>query len=335
MRASGPAATTVVSCTVPELPEIETIRAQLAPALVGRTITSIEASWKKSIEGVGTEVEDAVTQSIESVGRRGKMLLIRLDGGLTLLVHLRMSGQIHLVEQPSDRGGDDPAGPWTRVVIDLHPEARLVFNDQRKFGRILVVPTEQLSLISSLARLGPEPLETGFDASVLAARLARRPRAKLKAALLDQTTIAGLGNIYVDESLWRAGLSPIASCGDLAPAQIDLLASSIRVTLTLALEMGGSTARNYVDALGRRGRYLDVAAVYGRVGLTCHRCGSEIVKIRVAGRGTSLCPSCQDCSGRAVELCDPDGDEHHAEEADPARTETAQEHRAIVAPGLQ
>ena len=197
-------------------------------------------------------------------------------------------------ETPSTRDTRSPNDTTaTRVVFGFDDGSRLYFNDQRKFGRMVVLPTADVSADALLARMGPEPLEPEFDAEALGAGLARHPSMTLKAALLDQGVVAGIGNIYADEALWRAGLHPQRRCGTVRRPAVAALRDGIVTVLSEGVALGGSTLRDYVDARGQRGGYLDAAAVYGRSGQPCRRCSTAIVKTTVAGRGTHLCPACQ------------------------------------------
>jgi formamidopyrimidine-DNA glycosylase len=183
--------------------------------------------------------------------------------------------------------------PATRVVLDFDDGSRMLFNDQRKFGRMAVVPTSDVFVDPLLARMGPEPLGEGFDVDTLRAGLRRHPGLRLKSALLDQSVVAGIGNIYADEALWQARLHPERRCGAVRRPAVEALRHGIVTVLSEGVTRGGSTMRDYVDAGGQRGGYLDVAAVYGRTGQPCRRCGTAIVKSTVAGRGTHICPTCQ------------------------------------------
>ena len=271
---------------MPELPEVETIRRQLSTSIVGLTITGVRASWEKSLTGQGISPTAAIHQEVVEVSRRGKVLLVHLSGDVSILVHLRMTGQLLL--DPGRQG----EGPLTRAVLSLS-EGQLVFNDQRKFGRLVVMATSRIGDDALLARMGPEPLSEAFTVEGLRQAIGRHRTASIKAVLLDQSTVAGLGNIYVDEVLFVAGIHPATPCAALTKSRITKIAEAIRIVLTLAIARGGSTMRDYRDATGAHGTYLDVAHVFGRTGQPCRACGSQIVKERVAGRGTHVCRSCQ------------------------------------------
>ena len=277
---------------MPELPEVETIRRQLDALLVGRSVVGLRSTWPKSLTGRGVEPAAVIGRPVRDVWRRGKLLGLDLEGGVSLLVHLRMTGQ--LVFDPVDSDGTPvEETSATRVVLDLDDGSRLVFNDHRKFGRIVVLPTTDVAADPLLVRMGPEPLGPTFDFGALNAALRRHPGLRIKAALLDQGVVAGVGNIYADEALWAAGLHPERRCGALPRGGVVALHAGIVSVLSEGVARGGSTLRDYVDARGEHGGYLDVAAVYGRTGQPCRRCGTAVVKTTVGGRGTHFCPSCQ------------------------------------------
>ncbi len=212
---------------MPELPEVETIRRQLDGHLIGRSVSSAEIRWHKSLTGRGTEPTAMLHRPVVRVWRRGKVLGMDTEGGVSVLVHLRMTGQLLLQPVTAD-GSSARDTPATRVVLDLDDGARLFFNDQRKFGRMVVLPTADVPADPLLARMGPEPLEDGFDADVLGAGLRRHPGWQLKAALLDQGIVAGIGNIYADEALWQAGLHPERRCGSVRRPGLEALQSRDR-----------------------------------------------------------------------------------------------------------
>lgn len=181
----------------------------------------------------------------------------------------------------------------TRVEITFQDESKLFFNDQRKFGWMRLCPTLEVPNIDFMKRVGPEPLDDSFTGDVLYERLQRRKNTSIKAALLDQTVLAGIGNIYADESLWGAQIHPVTPVRLLPKSKIQNLTSEIKAVLLLSLAKGGSTDKNYIDAEGNRGSYLSFARVFRREGEACPRCGTTIEKLRVAGRGTHVCPRCQ------------------------------------------
>ncbi len=267
---------------MPELPEVETIRSQLAPRLEGRTLVRVEILDPRLTRPIDLfEVAEEIEgDSVRSVERRGKYLVLRLESGLALLVHLRMTGSF----------GFEPT-THERAVLELDDGTRLAYRDVRRFGTWLVV--EEAELEPYLAgKNGPEPLSPRFTAAWLGSRLAVR-RAAVKAVLLDQRVVAGLGNIYADEALWRARVSPLLPAQDLDADEIRRLQRAIRAALRAGIERQGSTLSEYRTPDGGRGAMQEEFRVYGRDGLPCRRCGTTITKTRVGGRGTWYCPRCQ------------------------------------------
>jgi formamidopyrimidine-DNA glycosylase len=274
---------------VPELPEVETIRARLAPALTGRRIERVEIADERLTRPDPPETVAATLagERIVDVGRRGKYLIFAFESGRHLLVHLRMTGN---VQYPA-KGGFE-ADPYRRAVVRLDDGSDVAYRDVRRFGTwALLEPGESEEYLAQ-RRLGREPLERGFTTAQLARALAGR-RAPIKAALLDQRAAAGIGNIYADEALWRARIHPLRPAGTLERDELAALRKGIRDALAMGIARQGASLRDYRDPGGRRGRMQDDFRVYGRAGEPCHRCGTPIEKIRAAGRGTWYCPSCQ------------------------------------------
>jgi formamidopyrimidine-DNA glycosylase len=269
---------------VPELPEVETVRSTLEPALVGRRLDRVEISDARLTRPFEpTNVADELEgERIAAVERRGKYLIFRFESGRALLVHLRMTGSFR--HAPA-------GGTHERAVITLDDGSQLVYRDVRRFGTWLVAEPDELDPYLA-ARLGRDPLERGFGPAALAARLAGR-RAPIKAALLDQRVAAGMGNIYADEALWRARIHPLRPAGELEPADVRRLHKGVREALRVGIARQGATLRDYSRPDGRRGSMQLEFRVYGREGEPCRRCGSPIEKTRAAGRGTWFCPRCQ------------------------------------------
>jgi formamidopyrimidine-DNA glycosylase len=286
---------------MPELPEVETVSRGLGNILPGRKILTISSDWPKSFPNSDTDVKKfLINGEISTVRRRGKVLLIELITGYTLVTHLKMTGQLVFRGEQNFGAGhpnDSLIGKLpdksTRVVIDFVDGSKLFFNDQRKFGWMRLFPTSEVDNIDFFRKLGPEPLTHEFTSLILKQRLMKRPGSSIKAVLLDQSILAGIGNIYADESLWTARIHPKTLVKKLTTKNINDLHEAIVSVLKLSIEKGGSTDRNYVDALGRKGSYLSFANVFRREGMNCPRCGTVIIKIRVAGRGTHVCANCQ------------------------------------------
>ena len=273
---------------MPELPEVETVRRQLEPVLVGRRFDRVEISDPRLVRpfepvAVAAELEG---ERVAEVDRRGKYLIFRFESGRVLLVHLRMTGSFR--HRRNGMGEDDP---HRRAVVRLDDGSDVAYRDVRRFGTWLLVEPDELEPYLA-DRLGEEPLLTGFTPARLARRLAGR-RAPVKAALLDQRTLAGLGNIYVDEALWRARIHPKRPARDLDANDVRRLHGAIRSVLKTAIERRGSTLRDYSTPRGRRGSMQREFKVYGRENQPCDRCGTPIEKTRAGGRGTWYCPHCQ------------------------------------------
>jgi formamidopyrimidine-DNA glycosylase len=287
---------------MPELPEVETICRGLGALMPGLGIKSVEHNWAKSFPNAPADVElFLVGAKVVDVRRRAKVLIIDLDSKYSLATHLKMTGQL-VFRGPNVRfGAGHPSGSLvgelpdksTRVIFTFQDDSKLFFNDQRKFGWMRLLPTVEVENLDFFKKVGPEPLGKPFTAADFATRLRRRKNSGVKAVLLDQTVVAGVGNIYADESLWAAKIHPETKVADLSDAKLTKLYEELRRILALAIEKGGSTDKNYVNAEGKRGSYLSFAQVFRRQGKPCPRCGTTIVKTRVAGRGTHLCPHCQ------------------------------------------
>lgn len=287
---------------MPELPEVETVKNGLNRLIIGRKISTAVSDNPKSFPNAIYDVEQfMIGSTIKDVRRRAKVLMIDLSTEYTLVIHLKMTGQLVFVDKatrfgaghPNDSLIDSLPDKSTRVTISFDDGSNLYFNDQRKFGWVKLIPTLAVSDMDFMKKVGPEPLEPDFTSEQFTTRFTRRARTTIKAALLDQTVIAGVGNIYADESLWGAMIHPSRLVGDITTGEFDKLYNEVRVVMNLSIEKGGSTNRNYVNAEGKKGSYMDFARVFRREGLPCPRCQAEIIKIKVAGRGTHICPHCQ------------------------------------------
>jgi formamidopyrimidine-DNA glycosylase len=274
---------------MPELPEVETIRARLAPRLEGRTLEHVEIADPRLTR---PEPPEAIAAALEGeriarVSRRGKYLVFEFESGRHLLVHLRMTGN---VEHPAQ--GGLAADPYRRAVVRLDDGSDVAYRDVRRFGTWDLLEPGELEDYFAARRLGREPLARSFTTRALTQALEGR-RAPIKAALLDQRAAAGVGNIYADEALWRARIHPLRPARSLTPDEIARLRKSIRAALEMGISRQGATLRDYRDPEGRRGRMQDEFRVYGREGEPCSRCGTPIEKTRAGGRGTWFCPHCQ------------------------------------------
>ncbi len=275
---------------MPELPEVETIKRELRPLLVGRTIVGASVGWEGCVDRPSLEEfgEQIAGRRIEEVGRRGKFLVFTLSGGLTLLVHLRMTGSL-LVKEAST-----PWEPHTRLCLGLDDGQELRFVNVRKFGRLyLVADAEEV-----LGGLGPEPLDEDFRVEDFCALFESR-RGMIKPLLLDQHFIAGLGNIYADEALFQARLHPQRKADTLTSDELCRLHESIRDVLRAGIKDQGTTVSDYVRPDGSKGTHQYSLLVSGRAGEACRRCGATIERLVVGGRGTYICPRCQETPSRS------------------------------------
>jgi formamidopyrimidine-DNA glycosylase len=273
---------------MPELPEVETVRSTLAPVLTGRRLDRVDILDTRLVRpfeplAVAAELEG---ERIEAVERRGKYLVFRFESGRSLLIHLRMTGSLRHA-----RAGSLADDPHRRAVVKLDDGSDVAYRDVRRFGTWLLLEPGELEPYLD-RRLGMEPFSRSFTSRRFGERLAGR-KAPIKAVLLDQRTLAGMGNIYADEALWRARIHPLRPAGDLAPDETKRLHSGVRRALEAGIARQGATLRDYSTPDGGRGRMQHEFKVYGRGGEPCDRCGTLIAKTRVAGRGTWYCPSCQ------------------------------------------
>jgi len=287
---------------MPELPEVETVRIGLQSLLPERRIVDVWHDWAKGFPNAPADVTQFVIgAAAQQVRRRAKVLIIDLSTEYSLVVHLKMTGQLVFRSSTERFGAGHPNDSLigelpdksTRVVLIFADGSKLFFNDQRKFGWMRLLPTVEVEQLDFFQKVGPEPLAADFTDDAFITRLLRRKNSGIKAVLLDQTVVAGIGNIYADESLWGAKIHPETAVKNVPKVQLKKLYTCLRDVLQLSIEKGGSTDRNYVNHEGKRGSYLTFASVFRREGQPCPRCGTAIVKTRVAGRGTHTCPHCQ------------------------------------------
>ncbi len=273
---------------MPELPEVETISRDLRQRIVGHTIERAEVLWERQIAYPSAfEFQELIPQRrIEDTGRRAKYVVIQLSDNATMLVHLKMTGQLLYVP------AGEPANPYTRVLFHLDRGMQLRFVDVRKFGRVYLVEADQLQSFPKIAQLGPEPLESTFTADALRALIQRRT-GRLKPLLMNQGFLAGMGNIYVDEALFISALHPLRPTTSLKPRDVVRLHGAIQQVLQESIANRGSSIDDYRDPAGQKGYHHVYLRVYNRAGEPCIICGSPISKIVVGGRGTHFCPTCQ------------------------------------------
>jgi formamidopyrimidine-DNA glycosylase len=283
---------------MPELPEVETIRRQLEPELRGRRIERLEvldARWTRPIEPRLVEGEVS-GRAIESLRRRGKYLLLGLEGGVTLVMHLRMTGNLLLIDgddlvaavDEDDFGAEDP---YLRARFLLDDGRELRFSDARRFGEAFVLPSDRVEARFA-GRVGIEPLSDDFTVEAIE-QIAAGRRAPLKSFLLDQTGIAGVGNIYADEALWRAELHPLSPAGSMRREHVEALREGVIEALRAGIDGGGASIDDYLDSRGERGSMQDEFLVHTREGEPCLRDATPIRRIVVGGRSTYFCPHCQ------------------------------------------
>jgi len=287
---------------MPELPEVETVRLQLMQKIVGKTITGVEVFHSKTV-GHDETIEDVlVGKTIEHVDRVGKLLIFSFVGeaDIFILAHLKMTGQFFVVEESgvvtggghsmSEIDTRDWPHKHTRVAFYLSDNTTLYFNDMRLFGYTKLA--NATTVATARAGFGPEPIDPEFDIDWFVTTL-RKKKALVKAALLDQSFVAGLGNIYVDEALWRARVRPTRRCHTLTKKEAAALVTAAGDVMRESIAVGGTTFQNFVDTGGENGNFTDYLKVFARQGGVCERCGETIKKIRAAGRGTHYCPGCQ------------------------------------------
>ena len=277
---------------MPELPEVETIRRGLKKFIISQKIVKIDILCEKSFQGT------PILGRITNVRRFGKALIIDLDNQHSLMIHLRMTGQLiydgeerYAAGHPSDNFTAHLPNAQTRVILKLE-NGTLFFNDQRKFGFIKTLPTSEVENDNFIKKLAKEPWD--MTADELYAKFQKLKNSPIKATILDQTIICGLGNIYADETLFAIGIHPETKTGTLSLNETAELIRAASTVMERSIESGGSTMKTYVKADGTKGDYLEkFAQVFRREGQPCPKCGNQIVKIRVAGRGTHICPHCQ------------------------------------------
>lgn len=274
---------------MPELPEVETVRRSLLPVVLHKPIEAVHIHYPRLLHNrsVGEFQELVVNNQFLDLTRRGKYLIFSLEGDLELVAHLRMTGRLIYYSDASI-----PLAKHTSAVFDFGAEGALRFEDVRKFGTLDLVPKGKYEEVRGLYALGVEPLSAEFTLDHFQDLLAGRST-KIKGLLLDQTKIAGLGNIYVDESLFEAGIHPERPAGSLSKAESKRLHRAIREVLELAIANQGTTLRDYRTGFGQEGSFQNRLQIYGKKGKACPRCGADLEHKKVAGRTSHFCPACQ------------------------------------------
>lgn len=288
---------------MPELPEVETIKRGLVELIIGKKIKTIAVlDSPKSLRASKNDLDAfVINHKIFNINRRGKALIIALDSDYAFLVHLRMTGQLVYREKDFNFGAGHPndslignlPDKTTRIIVEFTDDSKLFFNDQRKFGYFKLMPKDEVENDSFIKKLGPELL--GVNKSIteqFIKRIRKRNNSAVKAAILDQSVIAGIGNIYADEALFLAKVHPASKIKDLTDDELALILESAIKVMKLSIKLGGSTDKNYIDAKGNRGTYLNFANVFRREGKPCKNHPDVLIeKIRIAGRGTHICPA--------------------------------------------
>ncbi|HOR23082.1 bifunctional DNA-formamidopyrimidine glycosylase/DNA-(apurinic or apyrimidinic site) lyase [Candidatus Saccharibacteria bacterium] len=282
---------------MPELPEVETVKLGLRQFMPGLVISKTKSDWPKSFPNSPSDVKKFMIGSeVLDIRRRAKVLMIDLSSGYSLVIHLKMTGQLVFrgkqsfgAGHPTDSLIGELPDKSTRVTVEFTNGSKLFFNDQRKFGWMRLIPTDEIPNIGFMQKVGPEPLGSSFSLPLFTDCLMKRKNSNIKTALLDQSVIAGIGNIYADESLFCAGIHPSSIVSAIPKARLKRLHDCLIRVLKLSIEKGGSTDKNYVNAEGKKGSYIEFAKVFRKEHQPCPKCGREIIKIRVAGRGTHVC----------------------------------------------
>ena len=272
---------------MPEMPEVETVRRTLLPLIKGKTIKEVTVWYPKIITGDAKEfARQLAGKKIVTIDRYAKYLLIRLSDNLTIVSHLRMEGKYRLVKINTKKDKHD------HVQIIFSDNSALRYNDVRKFGRMQLIKTGTEKEKTGISKLGAEPNSAAFTVSYLQNGLARKKK-NIKSTLLDQSVVAGLGNIYVDEVLWETKIHPLSQANSIPAKKVAQLHDNINSLIELAIAERGTTVHTYLDANGKTGGFQKMLQVYGHKGEPCVRCGTPLEKIKVNGRGTTFCPKCQ------------------------------------------
>ena len=286
---------------MPELPEVTVIVNSLNRAIKGLVLESVEYDWKPKFYWGKFSIKDLKGAKVKEVHRQGKVIIIDLSNGMSVVIHLKLTGQLIYQDKKIRVSGGHPIPPLnkpvpnstTRVIFAFTNEGHLYFNDMRKFGWVKITKSDEVSIKEAIGKveLGPDPMEM-TEAEFLE-RIKKKPQARIKKLLMDQSFVAGIGNIYSDEALWRAKIHPKRSIASLSDSEIKAIFEGIQDSFKLAIEKGGSSANSFVDGRGEKGLYLSFANAYHRTGEPCARCGTKIVRQKMDGRSAHFCPKCQ------------------------------------------
>ena len=276
---------------MPELPEVETIKVQLQKLIVGKKIKKVKISLPKMVKLPLDKFRKIIVgATIKNVNRRAKILIFELSNGWSLLIHLKLSGRLIFRKKGEELQPEDIK--WNHLIYYFSDDSRLFHNDLRQFGYVKLVKSGELLDFFKKEKLGPEPLEKNFSFDEFLAILKKKPKAKIKQFLMDQKNIAGIGNIYSDEILFFARVHPLRKVRELKSSEIKKVFEGIRKILLEAIRFGGSSVRDFVDALGKEGGYVPKLKVYGREEEKCSRCGAIIKRIKIGSRSAHFCPKC-------------------------------------------
>jgi formamidopyrimidine-DNA glycosylase len=274
---------------MPELPEVQTIVNQLNRTIAGKEIKAVDVLFAKPIKGVSAEEfkRKIAGEKIKKFFRRAKLVVAELSGGFNLLFHLKLTGRLLLLKE------NEPTTKHTHIIFHLSGGEKLVFEDFRKFGYVKFVKSDELEELFRKEKYGPEPFSKNFTLDKFKELLGKKPNAKIKPLLMDQTFIAGVGNIYAQESCFCARILPMRKVGTLTDKEISDLYHCLLKILEAAIQKKGSSVDAYLTIYGKEGEYVPLLKVYGRGGEKCLRCGATLKEIRLGGRGTVYCPKCQ------------------------------------------
>jgi len=283
---------------MPELPEVETIKEELNRRIKGKKIAGVELLWGGILKIPLKKFTNAVMDArIKGVERRAKILLMPLGNGFTILMHLKMTGQLiydsRFAIDDLRKILPEPKYKYARIIFFFKDKGALIFNDLRKFGYVKLVPTGKINEIVGKEKLGPEPLTPDFTLKKFQDILKKYPKRRIKQLLMDQAIISGIGNIYSDEICFYAKVLPVKPAGELSDDQIERLYDGIKKILLRAIKLRGSSVDNYVDASGKKGDYVKELKVYDREGEKCFRCDGIVKRIKLGGRSSYFCPICQ------------------------------------------